>query len=162
MNFLKSKLLILLGLNVLSDRSLNLHLLLQTILKNWISLFGYPEQISKHLIDLCENFNIKILTTPAESSWSNGWCERHNKILTDMLFKIKVDTSCSWKIALAWALNAKSSLINVSGFSPHQLVFGKNIKITKRYEQSIICRFSRNKNHWRPFISTPCSLRVIW
>ena len=38
-------------------------------LKNWISLFGSTEQIfsdnggefvSKHLIDLCENFNVKI------------------------------------------------------------------------------------------------------
>ena len=55
-------------------------------LKNWISLFGCPGQffsenggefVSKHLIDLCENFNIKILTTPAESPWSNGLCERH-------------------------------------------------------------------------------------
>ena len=98
-------------------------------LKNWISLFGCPEQffsnnggelVSKHnLIDLCENFDIKILTTPAESPWSNDLCERHNKILTDMLLKIKEVRSCSWEIALAWALSVKNSLINVSGFSPH-------------------------------------------
>ena len=107
-------------------------------LKNWISLFGCPEQIfsdnggefvSKHLPDLRENFNVKILTTPAGSPWSNGLCERHNKILTHMLLKINKDTSCSWETALAWALNAKNSLINVSGFSPHQLVFGENMKL---------------------------------
>ena len=50
------------------------------------------------MIDLCENFNIKILATPAESPWSNGLCEQHNKLLTDMLLKIKEDTPCSWEI----------------------------------------------------------------
>ena len=46
-----------------------------------------------------------------------------------MVLKIKEGTSCSWEIALAWALNAKNSLINVSVFSPNQLVFGENIKL---------------------------------
>ena len=46
-----------------------------------------------------------------------------------MLLKIEEDTSCPWEIALAWALNVKNSLINVSDFSPYQLVFGQNIKL---------------------------------
>ena len=50
------------------------------------------------MIDLCENFNIKILATPAESPWLNGLCEQHSKLLTDMLLKIKEDTPCSWEI----------------------------------------------------------------
>ena len=61
--------------------------------------------------------------------WSNGLCERHNKILTDISLKTKEDTSCLWKIALALSLNAKNSLNNMSGFSPHQLAIEENIKL---------------------------------
>ena len=84
-------------------------------LKNWIRLYEQifsdngGEFVSEHLIDLCENCNIKILTTPAESPWSNRLCERHNKILTDMSLKINNHTSCSWEIVLAWALYKKIS-----------------------------------------------------
>ena len=40
---------------------------------------------------------------------------------------------CDWEAALARALSAKNSLININGFSPHQIVFGKNIKILSIY-----------------------------
>ena len=46
---------------------------------------------------------------------------------------MKEDSNCDWETALAWALSAKNSLINVKGFSPHQIVFGKNIKIPSIY-----------------------------
>ena len=36
---------------------------------------------------------------------------------------------CPLEIALAWAVNAKRSLHNVYGYSPNQLVFGKNPNI---------------------------------
>ena len=68
------------------------------------------EFFSREFIDFCENFNIKVSTTPAESSWSNGICERHNAILTDIILKVKEDINCSWETALAWALNAKKLL----------------------------------------------------
>ena len=77
--------------------------------------------------DFCENFNIKIKTTAAESPWSNDICERHNAIITETL-KVNED-GCDWEKALARALSVKDSLIKVNGFSPHQIVFGKNIKI---------------------------------
>ena len=79
-----------------------------------------------------QGFNIlilKISTTPAESPWCNGICERHKAILTEILLKVKDDINCQWVTGLAWALNAKNSFINVSGFSPHQLVFGKNVNL---------------------------------
>ena len=79
-----------------------------------------------------QSFNIlilKISTTPAESPWCNGICEWHNASLTKILLKVKDDINCQWVTSLAWALNAKNSFINGSGFSPHQLVFGKNINL---------------------------------
>ena len=40
-------------------------------------------------------------TTPAESPWNNGVCERHNAIITEMLLKVKNDCQCDWETALA-------------------------------------------------------------
>ena len=124
--------------NVVVIKSKQSNVIIQNFLKHWISIFGTPisvfsdnggEFVSKDFIDFCENFNIKIKTTAAESPWSNGICERHNAIITETLLKVKEDSKCDWETALAWALSAKNSLINVNGFSPHQIVFGKNIKI---------------------------------
>ena len=42
---------------------------------------------------------------------------------------MKEDSTCDWETTLAWALSTKNSLINVNGFSPHQIVFGKKNKI---------------------------------
>ena len=46
---------------------------------------------------------------------------------------MKEDSNCDWETALAWALNAKNSLINVNGFSSHQIIFSENIKIQSIY-----------------------------
>ena len=88
------------------------NIIIQNFLKHWISIFGTPisvfsdnggEFVSKDFIDFCENFNIKIKTTAAESPWSNGICERHNTIITETLLKVKEDSKCDWETALAWA-----------------------------------------------------------
>ena len=107
-------------------------------MKQSTSIFGTPnliysdnggEFVSKDVIDFCENFNIKIKTTPAESPWSKRICERHNAIITETLLKVKNDCQCDWETALAWAFSAKNCLINVNGFCLHQTVFGKNITL---------------------------------
>ena len=84
------------------------------------------EFINEEMVDFAEKFNISIKTTAAESPWSNGLCERHNAIIAANIHKIRLDVGCSTEVALAWALCAKNSLSNVHGFSPNQLVFGKN------------------------------------
>ena len=69
-------------------------------MKHWISIFENPvlvfsdnggEFMSKDFIDFCENFDIKIKPTAAESPWSNGICERHNTIIKETLLKMKED-----------------------------------------------------------------------
>ena len=110
-------------------------LIVKKIFQHWIGTFGYPNKI---LVDnggefdngefqtLCENFNIRICTTAAESPWSNGLIERHNAILGLTVTKTIEDTKCDLQLAVSWAVSAKNSLKNVHGFSPNQLVFGKN------------------------------------
>ena len=43
-----------------------------------------------------------------------------------MIKKTIEDTACTGEIALVWALSAKYALANNYGYSPNQLVFGKN------------------------------------
>lgn len=101
----------------------------------WIAVFGPPKRIlsdnggefiSYAFESMCESFNITQLTTAAEAPFSNGVCERHNGLIGDMTAKVFQDIKCPMPIALMWAVHAKNSLINISGFSPYQLVFGTN------------------------------------
>ena len=105
------------------------------IFKIWIKIFGYPKKIlvdnggefnNQDFRDFCENLNITIKTTAAESPWSNGLVERHNAIMGEGVSKVVEDTSCSLEVALAWAVSAKNALQNLHGFSSNQLVFGRN------------------------------------
>ena len=109
--------------------------IISAFFKIWISIFGRPEKllvdnggefVNKDFIDLCENFNINIKTTAAESAWSNGLCEKYNGVIGEGTEKVVEDVGCSVEIALAWSVNAKNSLHNVHGFSPYQMVFGQN------------------------------------
>ena len=104
-------------------------------LKCWISVYGAPATLfsdnggefnNEAVRDMAANFNIEIKTTAAYSPFSNGILERHNKTLTEAIQKIKYDNNCNWDNALSWALMAKNSMVNMNGFSPYQLVFGRN------------------------------------
>ena len=79
-----------------------------------INIFGVPDKIlsdhggefnNDHLRDMSENLNTKVLTTAAESPWSNSVCERHNAVISSMLDKIITETGCELKLAIAWAIN---------------------------------------------------------
>lgn len=109
--------------------------IVQKFLQIWISVHGSPKSIlsdngrefnNEEMRDLAENFNIIVRTTPAESPWSNGLLERHNRTLTDILNKVKCDQSIDLETALAWSVSAKNCLNNTHGYSSHQLVYGAN------------------------------------
>ena len=105
------------------------------IIKGWVSIFGPPQKFltdnggefcNKVMLELAESMNIRILTTAAESPWSNGLVERHNATLGETLHKVLAEEKVDFETALAWSLHAKNSLSNVHGFSPFQLTFGYN------------------------------------
>ena len=111
---------------------------IKKFLHYWISLFGAPQKVisdnggeldSNEFRDLPENFNITVKTTPAYSPWSNGLCEKHNHMLTETVLRVKENNKCDWETALAWSVCAKNSLINSKGFSPYQLVCGRNVNL---------------------------------
>ena len=109
--------------------------IVQKIFQIWIVTFGHPQSFlvdnggefaTDEFITFCENLNIYIKTTAAESPWSNGLVERHNAVLGLTVEKTVVDSKCNLDTSVAWAVSAKNSLRNVNGFSPNQLVFGRN------------------------------------
>ena len=109
--------------------------ILSKTFQHWIAILGRPgcfmsdnggEFVNNDFNQMCSLMNIKIKTSPSESPWCNGTVERHNGILAQMISAVLEDTGCSIDIAISWAVNAKNSLSNVYGFSPYQLVLGKN------------------------------------
>ena len=111
--------------------------IIDAVFKIWISVFGPAKKFlvdnggefaNANFISMCENLNMSILTTAAESPWSNGLVERHNGVLGNIVSKMMTEKSRSYTLetAVAWAISAKNSLKNVHGFSPNQLVFGCN------------------------------------
>ena len=108
---------------------------IQAVLEMWHVTFGPMKQIltdnggeftNDHFAEMSEKLNTKIISTAAESPWSNGINERHNGLLGQMVLKTMEDTKCDMKTALMWSVTAKNNLANVNGFTPSQLVFGQN------------------------------------
>ena len=75
---------------------------------------------------MTERWNIKVLTTAAHSPWSNGSCEKTVGIIKESLRKMKEEEGVDSMTALRWVVCARNCLVNNGGFSPNQLVFGKN------------------------------------
>ena len=116
-------------------RSKDPSIIIKNLINHWIRIYGLPEKLysnnggefnNSELQDMAENLNITVKTTPADSPFSNGLLERHNAVLTETLLKVRDEYKLDWETSLGWAINAKNSLQSVHGFSPFQLVFGRN------------------------------------
>ena len=107
------------------------------ILEHWIAAgWGVMEGLffdnggefnNEEIREIASILDIGISSTPAESPWSNGLCERNHQI-TDRMLEILIDENphVKEKTLLAWANVAKNSLQMWQGFSSYQLVLGKN------------------------------------
>ena len=128
----------------------------QKFITNWISIFGSPKRLQSdnggefnnaEVHDMCENFNIEVQTTAAESPWSNGLVERHNQTLTYTMNKIRAEKQCDWETALQWAIMAKNSLSSISGYSAYQLVFGRNPNLPSIFTNMLPALEGTTKSH---------------
>ena len=108
------------------------------IFEMWISFFGVPstlmsdnggEFVNNLYTEVSQKLGIRMVMPPAESPFSNGIVERHNKVIYETMMKTKDDAKCEPEIALAWACSAKNALQNHNGYSPNQLVFGHNVNV---------------------------------
>ena len=79
------------------------------------------------LHELCEQFNISVKSRAAEAPWSNGTVEQYNAVL-GKISKLLLDNYSQYPtdFIVSWAVIAKNALHICYGFSPNQLVFGRN------------------------------------
>ena len=119
-------------------RSKHRDTVVERIFRIWIAYFGSPGKIltdnggefsNEDVRELNEKLNVVTMTTAGESPFSNGIVERHNKVLYETMLKTKEEVKCSAEVALAWAVSSKNALQNNNGFSPNQLVFGRNTNL---------------------------------
>ena len=109
------------------------------IMKNWVAVFGVMGTIlsdnggeftGEEMRVLKNQLNVIEMTTGAESPWQNGLCEKNHALADNILNRIHEDNpQMDLDSKLAWVCMAKNSLQMVYGYSPHQLVFGRNPKL---------------------------------
>ena len=76
---------------------------------------------------ICENLNIDVKHTAADSPWQNGLCEPNHAVIDSALTRVMEDNkNTSLEIALIWAIHAKNCLHMNSRYSSYQLVFRCN------------------------------------
>ena len=94
-----------------------------------VCYFGAPSKIlsdnggefqNEKVRKMAERWNIKLLTTAAESPWSNGLYEKTVGILKDSLRKMRDNEEVDIEIALRWVVSARNCLVNNVGFSSNQ------------------------------------------
>ena len=90
------------------------------------------EFVNQHFRSLAKKKGIFDKTTGAERPWSNGVCERHNAILTEMFLQLRQDDDCTMVEAtlIKHCCYAKNSQYNKKGFIPYQLIFGQNSRLS--------------------------------
>ena len=111
----------------------------KAVMTHWIRYFQKPKEIitdqgteftGKAMMEAMSKLDIKIHATAAYSPWSNGLCERNHALVDNILTRVLDDfKDMDLETALAWACAAKNSLTTVYGFSPFQLVYGRQPNI---------------------------------
>ena len=108
----------------------------EAIINNWIKIFWPMETLhsdrgSEFLNDelsaVCDHLGVKMTATASRSPQANGINERNHFIVDRSMEKmILADDQLDPAVALSWAVCASNCLDNYRGFSPAQLVYGRN------------------------------------
>ncbi len=111
----------------------------KAFMTHWVRYFQKPKKIltdngseftGSIMMEAMSKLDIKVLTTAAYSPWSNGICEKVHGLADGVVVRVQTDNpEIDLETAVAWACAAKNSLSTVHGFSPFQLVFGRQPNI---------------------------------
>ena len=63
--------------------------------------------------------------------------ENIRRVLAEAMQKTLDDVKCELDMALAWAVSTKNALQNCGGYSPNQLVFGRNVNMPTVLEDKL-------------------------
>ena len=117
-------------------------LLVETFRDHWISWAGPPKKLvldpaqpnlSETFNQFCTAQGVDIEQTAAEAHWQLGKVERHGqwfaRILAKTLDEMRPTTEEDWRACVTHTQSAKNALITEAGASPHQLVFGRSVRV---------------------------------
>ena len=110
--------------------------IVNAMMLKWVSVFGKMSAIltdnggefsSDMSREVASILDVTLYTTAGDTPYQNGLCERVHGVVDSTLKKLQADCpGTDINVLLAWANMAKNSLQMVHGFSPYQLVFGRN------------------------------------
>ena len=111
----------------------------RAVYAEWIARYGVPEQLqSDHgtqfesalFAKLCATFGVDKTRTTAYRAQANGKCKRFNRTLVKMLRRAVQRRPYDWESLLAPLLQSYRSSVSVAtGFTPHRLVFGREMRL---------------------------------
>ena len=111
----------------------------KAFMTHWVRYFQKPKKIltdngseftGSIMMEAMSKLDIKVLTTAVYSPYSNGICEKVHGLADGVVVRVQTDNpEIDLECAVAWACAAKNSLSTVHGFSPFQLVFGRQPNI---------------------------------
>ena len=116
-------------------------LVVQAIVDKWIMglPYGPPKQIisdnglefvNSKMASMCETFGIKHITSGAYSPFQNGLNERNHFTCDQIMEKVMDgDKDISFEEALAQAVYTRNMMLNVHGYSPAQILTGKQPRL---------------------------------
>ena len=117
----------------------------KALMEKWIRYFQKPKEIitdnggeftAELIKEVASRLDIKLHTTPAESPHGNGICEKNHHLSDSILENVNRDfPEIDLEQAVAWSCAAKNSLTTVYGFSPFQLVFGRQPNLPNILEE---------------------------
>ena len=85
------------------------------------------EFLNNTVVNLAATMNTTIKMTAAEAPWQNGLVERHHATADIIVEKIRAENpTMDIQTSINHAAFAKNSEVNVSGFSPLQVIMGQN------------------------------------
>ena len=112
------------------------------VLEYWVRWAGRPTEISVDMergfvgdgfVSLMGQAGISVVSIAGQAHWQHGKIERHGSIIKDMLKRMIEQTQAHGEEELIWvaqeACAAKNTLIREHGFSPAQLVFGREPRL---------------------------------
>ena len=107
---------------------------IEIIMERWVCYFGAPKKIltdggrefqNEEVEEFTERWGIELMSTSAESPWSNGKCEKAVGVMKEGMRKLLDEKGVNEKWVLNWMLCAKNERIGEDGFSPKQKVLGR-------------------------------------
>ena len=107
------------------------------LLRHWVSLYGAPQEVvldqggefDGEFVGWLETHGIQSRHTGAKSPWQHGFSERHGALLgtavSALIWEYKAKGREEVKDCLAAAIQGKNQTVSRNGYSPYQMVFGR-------------------------------------